>query len=332
VNRQLVTLLAMILAAGFAARDVAAQPVSRAPRVGLLHWSSPEMGRLAAGEFREGMRSLGWIDGSTILIEDRFANGDATRLSANAAELVAAKVDVIVAIDSAPARAARQATSAIPIVMTSGDPIGLGLVASLARPGGNVTGLSAMWPDVVAKQLQTLKEAVPGISKIGVLLQQDSPGHAQLMTELERAAPNLGVSLLPVVVGTDRDLPLLFEEMTAAGADAYFVLNEPRTDAMRGDITALALRHRLPGAAQTRRYVDPGFVDPGLLVSYGVNLSAIHRRLALFVDKILKGANPADLPVEQPTTFELVVNLKTAKALGLTIPYQILARADEVIE
>jgi putative ABC transport system substrate-binding protein len=120
--------------------------------------------------------------------------------------------------------------------------------------------------------------------------------------------------------------------MTAAGADAYFVLNEPRTDAMRGDITALALRHRLPGAAQTRRYVDPGFVDPGLLVSYGVNLSAIHRRLALFVDKILKGAKPADLPVEQPTTFELVVNLKTAGALGLTIPYQILARADEIIE
>ena len=236
---------------------------------------------------------------------------------------------MIVAIDSAPARAARQAASEIPIVMTSGDPIGWGLVASLSRPGGNVTGLSTMWPDLVAKQLQTLKEALPVVSKIGVLLRQDSPGHAQLMTELERAAPNLGVSLLPVVVGADRELPLLFDEMTAAGADAYFVLNEPRTDAMRGDITAFALRHRLPGAAQTRRYVD---VDPGLLVSYGVDLSAIHRRLALFVDKILKGAKPADLPVEQPTTFELVVNLKTAKALGLTVPPSILARADEVIE
>jgi putative ABC transport system substrate-binding protein len=287
---------------------------------------------LAAGEFREGMRSFGWIEGSTISIEDRFANGDATRLSANAAEFVAAKVDVIVAIDSAPARAARHATSAMPIVMTSGDPIGLGLVTSLARPGGNLTGLSVMWPDVVAKQLQMLKEAVPRVSKIGVLLQQDSPGHAQLMTELERAAPNLGVSLVPVVVGTDRDLPRLFDEMTAAGADAYFVLNEPRTDAMRRDIAALALRHRLPGAAQTRRYVDPRFVDPGLLLSYGPNLSAIHRRLAFFVDKILKGAKPADLPVEQPTTFELVVNLKTANALGLTIPPSILARADEVIE
>jgi len=189
-----------------------------------------------------------------------------------------------------------------------------------------------MWPDVVAKQLQTLKEAVPGASKIGVLLQQDSPGHAKLMTELGQAAPNLGVSLLPVLVGTDRDLSRLFDEMTAAAADAYFVLNEPRTDAMRGDIAALALRHRLPGAAQTRRYVDPAFADPGLLVSYGVNLSAIHRRLALFVDKILKGAKPADLPVEQPITFELVINLKTAKALGLTISPLFLARADEVIE
>jgi putative ABC transport system substrate-binding protein len=152
------------------------------------------------------------------------------------------------------------------------------------------------------------------------------------MTELEQAAPSLGVSLLPVIVGADRELPLLFDDMTAAGADAYIVLNEPRTDAMRGDIAALALRHRLPGAAQTRRYVDPRFADPGLLVSYGVDLSAMHRRLALFVDKILKGAKPSDLPVEQPTKFELVVNLKTATALGLMIPYRVLALADEAIE
>ena len=258
---RLVRLLAVILLAGSAAHGIAAQ-ISGVPHVGLLHWTSSAWAP-ASGEFREGMRSLGWIEGSTISIEDRFADGNAARLSAQAAEFVAAKVDVIVAIDSAPAGAARQATSAIPIVMTSGDPVGLGLVASLARPGGNVTGLSTMWPDLVAKQLQTLKEAVPGVSKIGVLLRQDSPLHAQLMTELERAAPKLGVSLLPVVVGADRELPLLFDEMTAAGVDAYFVLNEPRTDAMRGDIIALGLRYRLPGAAQTRRYVDPSFVDPG---------------------------------------------------------------------
>jgi len=207
--KRLLLLLALILAAAATPDRAAAQQVSGVPRVGLLHWPSPELGRLAAGEFRDGMRSLGWIEGSTISIEDRFANGDAARLSANAAEFVTAKVDVIVAVDSAPARAAQQATSAIPIVMTSADPVGLGLVASLARPGGNVTGLTGMGPDVVTKQLQTLKEAVPRVSKIGILLQQDSPVHAKLMIELERAGPNLAVSLLRVVVGTDRDLPHL---------------------------------------------------------------------------------------------------------------------------
>jgi putative ABC transport system substrate-binding protein len=323
--RPLVTLLMVVLATGVAARGVAAQQVTGVPRVGLLHQTTPDFGKLSGDEFREGMRSLGWIEGSTITIEDRFANGDPAQLAANAAEFAAAKVDVIVAISSA--RAAREATSTIPIVMTTGDAVGSGLVASLARPGGNVTGFSVMWPDVVAKQLEMLKEAVPRVRKIGVLLQQDSPGHAQLMTERERAAAKLGVSVLPVVVGTAQGLSHRFDEMTAVGVDGYFALNEPRTDEMRADIAALALRHRLPGAAQWRRYAEAG-----VLLSYGVDLSAIHKRLAVYVDKILKGAKPADLPVEQPTKFELVVNLTTAKALGLTIPQTILARADEVIE
>src|SRR5215472_6658964 len=171
---RLLLLLALILAAAATPDRAAAQQVSGVPRVGLLHWPSPELGRLAAGEFRDGMRSLGWIEGSSISIEDRFANGDAARLSANAAEFVAAKVDVIVAIAPLPARAAREATSTIPIVTSAADPR-YGLVASLARPGGNVTGVSTMGPDLVAKQLQTLKEAVPGVGKIGVLLRQDSP-------------------------------------------------------------------------------------------------------------------------------------------------------------
>ena len=203
----------------------------------------------------------------------------------------------------------------------------MGMVASLARPGGNVTGLSTMGLDLVAKQLQLLKEAVPQVSKIAVLLQPDSSFHAQQMTELESAAAVLGVSLFPVAVGIARDLPQRFDEMTEAGADAYFVLSEPRTTEMRDDIAALALSHRLPGAAQDRRQVEAG-----VLLCYGMNYSALHRRLAVYVDKILKGAKPADLPVEQPTRFELVVNLRTAKALGLTIPPSILARADEVIE
>jgi putative ABC transport system substrate-binding protein len=272
------------------------------------------------------MRSLGWIEGSTVIIVDRFANGDPARLSANAAELAAAKVDVIVAIAALATRTAREATSTVPIVTSAGDP-DLGLVASLARPGGNVTGLSTMWPDLVAKQLQMLKEAVPRVGKVGVLLRPDHAPNRHLVTELERGAASLGVTLLPVAVGSAKDLPRRFDEMTAAGADAYFVLNEPRTDAMRDNIAALALHHHLPGAAQDRRWVEAG-----VLLCYGVNLSAIHRRLAVFVDKILKGAKPADLPVEQPTTFELVVNLKTANALGLTIPPLVLARADEIIE
>jgi putative ABC transport system substrate-binding protein len=184
-----------------------------------------------------------------------------------------------------------------------------------------------MWPDLVAKQVQMLKQAVPQLGKIGVLTQPGHMPHVQLMTELERAAPTLGVEVLPVSVGAADDLPRRFDEMTAAAVDGYFVLVEPRTDAMRDDIAALALRHRLPGAAQQRRYVDAG-----VLLSYGVNFSALHRGLAVYVDKILKGAKPADLPVEQPTRFELVINLKTAKELGLTVPPSILARADEVIE
>jgi putative ABC transport system substrate-binding protein len=322
--RWLIALLAALYGVGATVCGVTAQQVSRVPHVGVLLENSP--GRTHAGdEFREGMRSLGWIEGSTISIEELFANGDPALLSANAAELAAAKVDVIVAISTA--RAARDATSTIPIVMTTGDAVGSGLVASLARPGGNVTGLSVMWPDVVAKQLEMLKEAVPRVSKIGVLLQQDSPGHALLMTELERAAAKLGVSVFPVVVDTAQGLSRRFVDMTAGGVDGYFALNEPRTDAMRDDIAALALRHRLPGAAQWRRYVEAG-----VLLSYGVDLSATHKRLAFYVDKILKGAKPADLPIEQPTTFELVLNLKTAQSLGLTIPPALVARVDEVIE
>jgi putative ABC transport system substrate-binding protein len=327
VSRQLATLLALTLAGAIAGGRVAAQQSSAVPHIGVLHQASPDRTK-AVEEFHEGMRTLGWVEGSTVIIEDRFAYGDAARLSANAADLAAAKVDVIVAISGAPARAARQATSTIPVVMDMGDPIGLGLVASLARPGGNVTGLSVMWPDLVAKQLATLKQAVPRVSKIGILSAPDAPGHVQLLMELERAAPKLGISVLPVAVSAGQDLPALFDDMTRSGADGYFVLNDPaRIDPWRGDIAALALRHRLPGAAQDRRWVEAG-----VLTCYGVDLSAVHRRLAVYVDKILKGAKPADLPVEQPTTFELVVNLKTAKALGVEIPPSMLALADEIVE
>jgi len=322
---RLAALLALLLIAAFAAPWAVAQPVSRMPRVGVLSLGSPEHPQFL-DDFRQGMRALGWTEGSNVSIEALFANGDPRRMSANAAELAAAKVDVIVAFATLATQAAHQVTSTIPIVTSTGDP-NYGLVASLARPGGNVTGLSVMWPDLVAKQVEMLTQAVPRLSKIGVLLQPGHAPHVQLMTELERAAPTLGVEVLPVAVGAGRDLQQRFDDLSAAGADAYFVLTEPRTDPMRDDIAALALRHHLPGAAQQRQYVDAG-----VLLSYGVNFSALHRRLAVYVDKILKGAKPADLPVEQPTRFELVVNLKTAAALDLTIPPSILARADEVIE
>jgi putative ABC transport system substrate-binding protein len=239
------------------------------------------------------MQSLGWTEGSDFSIEYRFADGDPARLSTDAVDLAAAKVDVIVAFGPLASQAARHATSMIPIVGATVDP---GLVANLARPGGNVTGVTLMMQDITAKQLQSLKESVPGISKVGVLLHPDTPGLAQSMAELERAAARIGVSVLPAVVGTAQDLPSRFNEITAAGADAYFVLSDPLTIAMRDDIAGLALRHRLPGAAQLRT-----FVEAGVLLSYGASLSAAQRRAAFFVDKILKGAKPADLPVEQPT-------------------------------
>jgi putative ABC transport system substrate-binding protein len=272
------------------------------------------------------MRLLGWIDGQNVTVEDRFGDYDTARLSANAVAFAAARVDVIVAFSGAPARAAREATSSIPIVMDAGDPVGQGLVASLARSGNNVTGQSLMRLDMAAKQLQMLKEAVPEAVKIAVLVQPDYKLHMQQTAEIERAAERLGVSVAAMAFGV-QDLPHLFDDMTKAGVNAYLVLNDPRTDVMRAEIAALALHHRLPGMAQDRRYVDAG----GLLC-YGVNLDAVHRRAAFFVDKILKGARPNDLPVEQPIEFDLFINLKTAKALGLTMPQSLLAQADEVIE
>jgi putative tryptophan/tyrosine transport system substrate-binding protein len=273
------------------------------------------------------MHALGWVEGSNISIEVRLANGDTERLLANAAAFAVAKVDVIVAFSGLSAQAARKATSTIPIVMDTGDPIRLGLATSLARPGGNVTGVSWMALDLVGKQLAALKEAVPQVSKIGVLMRSDYSGHSQMMKELEGAAAQLGLSLLPVVVNTKQDLPHRFDEMTAAGADGYFVFAEPRTEVMLGDITALASRHRLPGAAQLPRYAEAG-----VLLAYGINLAAIPKQLAVYVDKILKGAKPGDLPIEQPTSFKLTVNLKTAKALDLTISPSLLTQADELIE
>jgi putative ABC transport system substrate-binding protein len=277
-------LLAVLLAAEMTGRGVIAQRLSGVPHVGVLAPLSPEQNRQAVDDFRAGMRALGWIEGSNVAIEVRFANGDPALASANAAAFVAETVDVIVAFSGGSARPARRATATIPIVMDADDPIQSGLVASLARPGGNVTGFSDMFAEMAPKQLETLKEIAPRVGKVGVLVQTDSPRLAQQDDErVETGRASLGVSLLPVGVDTAKDLPRRFDEMTAAGADGYLVIAQPRTDAMRDAIAALALRHHLPGVAPMRRYADAG-----VLLSYGASLSAIHRRAAYFVDRILK--------------------------------------------
>jgi putative ABC transport system substrate-binding protein len=326
--RRLLTVLAVVLAAGMTGHGATAQRPSAVPHVGVLVLLSPEQHRQVIDDFRAGMRALGWTEGGNVAIEVRYGNGDPALTSVNAAAFVAEKVDVIVAFSGNAAVPARQATATIPIVMDTDDPIGSGLVANLARPEGNVTGISNMYEEVISKQLEMLKAIAPRVGKVAVLQQPGNPRYAQLvMKDLEPAATSLGVSLLAVGVDTVENLPRRFDEMTAAGVDGYLVIADPPTDAMRDAIAALALRHGLPGVAPQRRYIDAG-----VLLSYGASLSAIHRRQAYFVDRILKGAKPADLPIEQPNKFELVVNLKTARALGLTIPQSILIRADDVIE
>jgi putative ABC transport system substrate-binding protein len=323
----------MLAAATFALCGIATaqrDPTRDIPRIGLLFLGSPERDISGHGRpFRDGLRELGWIEDRTVRLELRWASGDLARLAANAGELVSAKVNVIAAFGTLPTQAARQATSTIPIVMAAvGDPIGAGFVVSLARPGGNITGVSLVHQDVAAKQLQLLKEAAPQIHKISVLEQPDNPSHALQIAELGRAAESFGGEVLPLAIGSSaQDLARLFDDMTANGSDAYFVLADPRTDDVRSEIAELALRHRFPGAASLHSYVEAG-----VLLSYGADLWELQRRASVFVDKILKGAAPADLPVEQAERFALAINLRTAKALGLTVPHSLLQRADEVIE
>jgi putative ABC transport system substrate-binding protein len=325
-RRELIAALGSAVAWPLTARAQGSVQQSRMPRVGVLLPNSLEQqNKESVDAFLRGMRDHGWIDGSNISIELRYANVDPIKAAADAAAFVAGKVDVIVAFSGIPTLAAHQATTTIPIVMDTSNPIELGLVTSLARPGGNVTGLSVMTQEMLAKELELLKEIAPQVDKIGIL--SNSRAALRVMEELKPAATSLGVSLVPVGFDMEEDLPRHFDEMEVAGVNGYLVIVGERTDPMGKSIAALALQHHLPGVAALRRYADAG-----LLLSYGVSLPTVHQREAYFVDRILKGAKPADLPVEQPTIFELVINLKTAKALGLTVPPAFLARADEVIE
>ena len=318
---------AALLASPLAAE---AQQAAKVARIGYL---SPNLAanRHMQEAFRQGLRDLGYVEGRNLVIEYRDAEGKADRLPALAAELVALKVDVIVAAGPPAALAAKQATRTLPIVFaSSGDPVTSGLVTSLARPGGNVTGLSAVAPELVGKCLEQLKQAVPGVSRVAVLWQPGGLGERTdkyILKEAEVAARALGVRLQFVEARGPADFDRAFSDMTRARAGALTVLSTPMFVSERRRLVDLAAKNRLPAVYPWRE-----FVDAGGLMSYGPNLADMFRRAATYVDKILKGAKPADLPVEQPTKFELVINLKTAKALGLTIPPSLLGRADEVIQ
>jgi len=283
--------------------------------------------------FRQGLRDLGYVEGRNVVIEYRSAEGKYERFPALAAELVALKVDVIVAAGSTPAAlAAKQATRTILIVFASAaDPVASGLVTSLARPGGNVTGLSTVGSELVGKRLEQLKQAVPGVSRVAVLWQPQGVlgerTRKDMLKEADVAARALGVRLQFVEARGPADFDRAFSDMTRARAGALTVLGSPTFLNERRRLVDLAAKNRLPAVYTVRE-----FVDAGGLMSYGPNLADLFRRAATYVDKILKGAKPADLPVEQPTKFELVINLKAAKALGLTIPQSLLGRADQVVE
>ncbi len=281
--------------------------------------------------FRQGLRDLGYVEGRNLVIEYRFAEGKSERLPALAAELVALKVDVIVAVTTPEALAAKKATRTLPIVfVAAADPVTSGLVSSLARPGGNVTGLSSFFPELVGKRLELLTQAVPGVSRVAVLWH---PGFLPERTEkdmlkgAEVTAQALGVRLQFLEARGPADFDRAFSEMTRARAGALTVLGTTMLFNERRRLVDLATKSRLPAVYPWREGVDAGG-----LMAYGPNIPDLFRRAATYVDKILKGAKPSDLPVEQPTKFELVINLKTAKALGLTIPPSLLGRADEVLQ
>jgi len=298
------------------------QQSKKLPTIGIL-----TIPGLPVDAFRRSLRDLGWIEGQNVLIEMLVAP-TVDRLPELAAELVRMKVDVIFASSSTFVEAARQATTTIPIVFSAhNDPIGVGHVASLAHPGGNITGLSQLHTELVAKELEMLKEAIPRAQRIGVLWNPTTPSNAPALNAVEAAAEKLGVGLQAVPARSADELDGALSTMAQAHAEALLVVGSPLSYAETERLAQLALKYRLPGMFQPRVNVEAGG-----LMSYGPDIPDLYRRAAIYVDKILKGAKPADLPVEQASKYRLLINLRTAKALGLDIPPTLLARADEVIE
>jgi ABC-type uncharacterized transport system substrate-binding protein len=319
------TLSAMLFALSV---SVEAQQPKKVPRIGFLNPISPSTISARVEAFRQGLRELGYVEGKNIVIEWRSAEGKSDRLPALAAELVRLKVDVIVTHGTTATRPAKQATLTIPIVMGhDDDPVGSGFVASLARPGGNITGLATLAPEISGKQVELLKEIVPRLSRLAVIGTATRPGNPQALREINLAADAVGVQLQFLEIQAPKDIEIAFRAASKGRAEALLVLASPLFVLHRTQLTDLALKNRLPAIYDRRE-----FVDDGGLMSYGTNFADMSRRAATYVDKILKGAKPADLPVQQPMKFELVINLKTAKQIGLTIPPNVLARADKVIK
>jgi ABC-type uncharacterized transport system substrate-binding protein len=307
--------------------SASAQQPKNIPHVGYLTISSFSSNVARNDAFRRGMRELGYVEGKNIVIEWRSGEGKVERKSELVAELVRLRVDVLVTSGPTMTRAAQQATATIPIVMAfDPDPVGNGFIASLARPGRNITGLSSLSPELSGKQLELLKEIVPRLSRVAVLGTSAEPGNALTLREIELAAAAFGVKLQYLEIADPRDIEPAFRAANKEHAGAMLVLQTPVFNPKRKQIAELALQNRLPAI-----YPQSEWVGDGGLMSHGVSFAALYHRAATYVDKILKGAKPADLPVEQPTKFEFIINLNTAKQIGLTIPPNVLARADRVI-
>jgi putative ABC transport system substrate-binding protein len=304
-----------------------AQQAAKIPRVGFLAASNASAVSARVEAFRQGLRELGYVEGKNIVIEFRYAEGKPERSPALAAELVRSKIDVIVTGGAVDTRAAREATTAIPIVMAQdNDPVESGFVASLARPGGNITGLSTLVPDMDGKRLELLKDTVPGLSRVLVLGTSAVPSNARALREAQRAAGTLKLHLQYTDVLDPRDIEAAFRTAGKGRPQAVLVQGSPVFNSQRTQMADLAVKSRLPVIYNTREYIEAGG-----LMSYGASITDLFLRAATYVDRILKGAKPGDLPVEQPTKFEFVVNLKAAKQIGLTVPTKVLARADTVI-
>jgi putative ABC transport system substrate-binding protein len=329
VFRARLTITTVVVVVLFAAPlAVDAQPAGTPVKIGVLSSQSRETSLANWTAFRQGLRELGWNEGRNIIVDMRLADGKLDRLPRLARELLSLNVSLIVAQNTPAARAAIDATTTVPIVMVEvGDPVATGFVTNLARPGGNVTGLTNMATDLTQKRLQILKEAMPSATRIAVIMDPGDPVVAPQWRDAQSGAERLGVHLQRLEVRNADDLRRAFQMAVAGKAEAVLRLADPLAIVLRSETADLAIKHRLPLMARAR-----GEVEVGGLLSYYADALDYHRRAASYVDRILKGAKPGDLPIEQPTKFELVINMKTAKSLGLTIPQPLLLRADQVIE